>query len=672
MRAQLRRFWHVLHEYGIQEVWKYGLFSRMLWLIPLCISILVLVVDARPGGGNRFSGGGSSGGGGGGAGGLIMLLIWLCIRFPLLGIPVAVIVVFVMYKGGRNAQTFNEGRVIRKGRQKQEAYSRNTALDVLVQKDPAFDEQQFLQRVETAVFRLQKAWCRHKILSVRHFLSDAVFERFELQIAMQQAKGVRDRMQERKILGMEVVQLESDAVFDTMTVKIRGSAIDYQVGIKTGQYVSGSKQPEAYTEYWSFVRRPGAKTREGKGLIEGNCPNCGDRLQMNEALTCESCGSLIKSGEYDWILAEITQASEWRVKETPEIPGAVLLRKADPGFSVQHLEDRVSVMFWRVIEAYRSGNSQPMEKVATDELCAFFADNMLDFDQKGRRVLPDDAAVGSVETQGIVLEKDWDRALVQVRWSAAKAVMTKDGKMLYSGTGASIYTHIYLLQRKHGAVSDISRALASAHCANCGAPATENRSHSCDYCGTSMNSGEHDWVLESIDSPYGERIEELRRRFGQADDAEPREFGLQGGAAGAGPHPAPGEDILPGSLEASAWMINVLMADGHIDPQERKLLFAYASARGISKQRMEQLLTQALQGGAIDVPEPRNRQESRAWLIDMTRMALADGSISKQEEQLLIHMGKRLGFSLYDLKQVVAKTRRTMYQEAKVTLRQVS
>ena len=668
MRARFRRFWHFLHEYCIQGLWKYGLSSRMLWLIPLCISVLVLAVEARTGGGNRYSGGGRSGGGGGGGiGDLIMLLIWLCIRFPLLGIPIAIIVLFVMYKGGRNAQTFNEGRVIRKGRQKQEAYSRNTALDILVQKDAAFDEQEFLQRVETAVFRLQEAWCKHDIRSVRHFLSDAVFERFELQIAMQQAKGIKDRMQDSKILGMEVVQLESDAVFDTMTIKIRASAIDYQVGVKTGQYISGSKQPEAYTEYWSFVRRPGAKTREGKGLIEGNCPNCGDLLKMNETVQCESCGALIQSGEYDWILAEITQASEWRVKETPEIPGAALLRKADPGFSVQHLEDRVSVMFWRVIEAYRSGNSQPMEKVATNELCAFFADNMLDFDQKGRRVLPDDAAVGSVETQGIVLEKDWDRALVQVRWSAAKAVMTKDGKMLHSGTGASIYTHIYLLKRKHGAASNISRALSSAHCANCGAPATENRSHSCEYCGTTMNSGEHDWVLESIDSPYGERIEELRRRFGQAAEAAPR----GGRTAGAAP-PLPGEDVLPGSLEASAWMINVLMADGRIDPQERKLLFTYASARGISKQRIEQLLTQALQGGTIDVPEPRNRQEARAWLVDMTRMALADGSISKQEEQLLLHMGKRLGFSPYDLKQVVAKTRRTMYQEAKTTLRQVA
>ena len=133
MRARFRRFWHFLHEYCIQGLWKYGLSSRMLWLIPLCISVLVLAVEARTGGGNRYSGGGRSGGGGGGGiGDLIMLLIWLCIRFPLLGIPIAIIVLFVMYKGGRNAQTFNEGRVIRKGRQKQEAYSRNTALDILV------------------------------------------------------------------------------------------------------------------------------------------------------------------------------------------------------------------------------------------------------------------------------------------------------------------------------------------------------------------------------------------------------------------------------------------------------------------------------------------------------------------------------------------------------------
>ncbi len=670
MRARLRRYRHLLREKRIRYIAQSGLPLRLLWLLPVFLVALAYVVDARPGGGNRYPGGGSSGGGG--LGDLIMLLIWLCIRFPLLGIPVAIIVLFVMYKGGYKTKTFNESRVIRKGRQKQETYARNTALDILTQKDPTFDEQVFLQRVQTAVSRLQQAWCRHDIRPVRHFLSDAVFERFELQIAMQQAKGVKDRMLQSTILGLEVVQLESDVVFDTITVRIQASAIDYQVSLKNGQYVSGSKLPEAFTEYWSFVRRPGAKTREGKGLIEGNCPNCGDRLEMNEAVTCESCGSLIKSGEYDWILAEITQASEWRVKETPEIPGAALLRKADPGFSVQHLEDRVSVMFWRVIEAYRSGSSAPMQKVATDELCAFFADNMFDFDQKGRRVLPDDAAVGSVETQGLVLEDTWDRALVQVRWSAMKAVVTEKGETLHTGTGAEIYTQIYLLKRKHGVVSNISQALSSAHCGNCGAPATEHRSHACQYCGTAMNSGEHDWVLESIDSPYGERIEDLRRRFGQVYAVRPEIIEPRTAPPGSPTPSVPGEAALPGSLEASAWMINVLMADGRIDPQERALLLAYASARGISKQRMEQLLAQALQGGAIDVPEPRTRQEARAWLVDMTRMALADGSISKEEERLLIHMGKRLGFSLYDLKQVVAKTRRTMYKEAKVTLRQMS
>lgn len=667
----MRRWFRQIREI-FQKVCRYAavrgcLSSRMLWLSALVLLALTQRLDARTGGGNRYpSGGGGGGSGGGGGGGdLVMLLIWLIIRFPALGIPIAIIVLFVMYKSGKSAKTHHEGRVIRKGREKQEDYAHNTALDILTQKDPAFDEQQFLQRVKTAVFRLQDAWCSHTIGSVRSFLSDAVYERFELQVAMQKAKGVRDFMSNHEIRGMEIVQLESDAVFDTVTVRIRARAVDFQVNLSNDQYVSGSRLPQTYTEYWSFVRRPGAKTREGKGLIEGNCPNCGDLLKMNEAITCESCGSLIKSGEYDWILAEITQESEWRVRETPEIPGAALLRNTDPGFSVQHLEDRVSVMFWRVIEAYRTGNAAPMQKVATDELCAFFDDNMLDFDQKGRRVLPDDAAVGSVETQGVVLEDDWDRALVQVRWSAIKSILTRTGKTLRTGTGASIYTHIYLLKRRHGVVSNLSRALSSAHCANCGAPAMEHRSSACEYCGTAMNSGEHDWVLESIDTPYGERIEDLRRRFGQA----PAPAAASGAANG---RLTLERDLLPGSVEAAAWMMNVLMADGRIDAKERALLMHYASEHGIADQRMEELLNQALQGGTIDVQEPRTRQEARAWLVDMTRMALADGSISKEEERLLIHMGKRLGFSLYDLKQVVAKTRRQMYQEAKRALRHMA
>jgi len=59
----------------------------------------------RVGGGESYSGGGSSGGGGGGGGGggeliylLCRLLICLTVNHPAIGIPVDIIVIYVLIK----------------------------------------------------------------------------------------------------------------------------------------------------------------------------------------------------------------------------------------------------------------------------------------------------------------------------------------------------------------------------------------------------------------------------------------------------------------------------------------------------------------------------------------------------------------------------------------------
>jgi uncharacterized tellurite resistance protein B-like protein len=228
------------------------------------------------------------------------------------------------------------------------------------------------------------------------------------------------------------------------------------------------------------------------------------------------------------------------------------------------------------------------------------------------------------------------------------------------------------MKRKHGVKSDISKALSSAHCANCGAPAGESTSNACEYCSTVLNSGSHDWVLDGIEISHSQRVQKLRAQFGRpvtsAGATPPPPPEAPGVTV---PPPVPGNGGISGGLEASAWLINVMLADGKIDPKERKLIFDYTDARGVPKHQAEQLLSQAMQWGKLEAPEPGSKDEARAWLIDMSRMALVDGFVSKEEHQMLLLMGKKLGFSGYDIKQLIAKTKREMYKEAKTNLRQM-
>ncbi len=625
------------------------------------LTVVFLCVDfafARAGGGGGFGGGGGSG-----DGDLFFFLFWLCIHRPLIGIPLMIAAAFIFFKGGITANRYNQTRVIRKARQRQDAFAYKEAVRQLMQRDPDFDDAPFLKRTHNAFLQIQDAWCQMDMTPVRAFVSDAVFERFSLQLKRMTDRSVRDHMEQITILDSEIVQVQSNAIFDTVTVRITAQAIDYQVNIKTNKRVRGAREPQTFVEYWSLLRRAGTKTRQGKGLIEGNCPNCGDLLRMNEAAQCASCDSLILSGEYDWVLAEITQASEWQVEEETRVPGVSGMCASDPGFSLQHVEDRASVMFWRVMEATRYGKTDFIRKIACESFCQRFSKRYLRLNSQGQRAFPDEVAVGAVKTLGVVSGDQWDQLLVQVRWSAVNSVVDKQGQTRQAHAGASIRTHVYVLKRLHGIQSDVSKTLTSAHCQSCGAPVTHSASNACAFCKTVMNNGDQDWILDDIDLPYGQAIQTLRSQFDQTDQTDQAvqtDF--------IGPPPIPGGPA-PSGMEACAWLINVMIADGRITPKERALILRYTSARGMSRHRAESLLAGALESGKIEAPEPSGKEQARVWLASMVQMALIDGTVSKEEMRILLMFGKKLGWVRYDVQRLIAQTRKRMYTTAKANLK---
>jgi hypothetical protein len=237
------------------------------------------------------------------------------------------------------------------------------AADALRAADPGFDEARFLARVERAFHTAQASWCAQDLEPLRPFVSDGVFERFSLQIEEQQEDGWRQGMSGTRVGPLSIAHVEPGRHFDTVTVRIPFSADIHRVERETGERIAGSKLPrDQFTELWSFLRRRGAKTLTGEGLIEGKCPNCGAPLTLRQSARCAHCACLARSGQFDWVLAEITQASEWRVVPERAIPGLALLEERDPGFNVQMLEDRASVAFWRKCAADRRAAIDPLTR----------------------------------------------------------------------------------------------------------------------------------------------------------------------------------------------------------------------------------------------------------------------------------------------------------------------
>ncbi|HPS82080.1 MAG TPA: CTP synthase, partial [Candidatus Limiplasma sp.] len=106
--------------------------------------------------------------------------------------------------------------------------------------------------------------------------------------------------------------LQHAGLAEDVHVAVTAEAVDTTVSLEGGRLLHGSGAPESFTEVWTLLRRPGAKTLSRPGLMEGYCPNCGNKLALSTSITCASCQALINSGEYDWVLAEITQGSQFQ------------------------------------------------------------------------------------------------------------------------------------------------------------------------------------------------------------------------------------------------------------------------------------------------------------------------------------------------------------------------
>jgi len=453
-----------------------------------CVALAALLLFCLAGAvfGMAGGGGGYGGGGGGGGGGddaaileLVFYLIQLCIEYPYIGLPLTAAVIVLVIVVKRQSHDAYRGYVIRCGAGALDNIQHAQAADTIRAHDPSFDEAHFLGRVRSAFTRIQDAWCTQNLDLARQFVSDSIYERFSLQLQEQKELGYRDRMDDLSIASCALAQAVSDGCYDTVTVRFSGTTRDYRVDLKGGQALGGGQYLKDFEEYWTLLRRRGVQTRVGQaGLLEGHCPNCGAAIEMNQFANCQHCKALLRSGQYDWVLVEITQGCEWRPAAARALPGLSGLQRRDPEFTLAHLEDRASVMFWRWIMSCRSADAAPLRKMASAEFCETL---QRDFKAKtaNGRTYYGECAVGTVATLGILAGAEVDRAVVEVRWDGVRFVAQPGGQAQRTERGA-IRRTVFLLGRKAGAQSGEHNGVGSAHCPYCGAPKSSGVAAACD------------------------------------------------------------------------------------------------------------------------------------------------------------------------------------------------
>ncbi len=405
--------------------------------------------------------------GGGGAGTLIFILF------------IIAVIVLVIWLRSRKQTPERATITVDEGLQRR-------GLDDLRKNDPGFDPASFVDRTKAVVAKVNEAWLAGDMGPARKLISDGVYVRFQTQLELLKADGLRNVMVDWRVVSADLLGANADALWDTVHVKVVGAARDADVPLglsdANAQKKAGAVELAQYHEVWSFVRRRGKRSKQGVPALEGKCPSCGADLPLSEIVKCEYCQALVNSGEHDWVLAEITQPEEWRAEPAVGgIHGLEELRARDPSVSRQELEDRASVVFWKWVEARSTGKTDKLARFCitppTDASTA--ADLGLGI-TKLRQV-----AVGSAELAAIENDGARDHAIVEILWSASVA-----------GAEPNTFKNSFILARSAEARS--KRGLSSLDCPVCGGQLATSDAATCSYCGTALSGGKHEWALLSV------------------------------------------------------------------------------------------------------------------------------------------------------------------------------
>jgi hypothetical protein len=541
----------------------------------------------------------------------------------------------------------SQANTIRRGTDVLSHLQQAEAEEMMRRADPAFDPIAFYRRAQAAFLKIQDGWCSHNLQLIRPFISDAVHERFAIQIREQQALGYRDRMQNIAIESVGLAQAKCGNVFDAVTVRIAASAADFRVTLDGSRRVSGSTQSEPFVEFWTFLRRRGVKTIPGKpGLIEGNCPNCGAAIEMNQNAKCDHCAALLRSGQFDWVLCEITQESEWRPRASDDVPGMNAILQRDSQLSVELLEDRASVLFWRWCEAHRTGTSAPLRKVALADFCNAF-DVTVRSRQSERRWYGE-CAVGSVDVVGILAGEPMDRVLVRVRWSGWR--FTDSGNGPQRGEQTAVFSNLLVLGRNSGAQTNVDAAISSAHCPSCGGPQTDDANNACTFCGVMLNDPAREWLLLDTPSSLSLAAETLLAQARSGEDSAVR------------------PSAIPSSAGLLEWVIGVAIADSEIHSREMDVIREVGLRRRIPEHRLDTMLHAAV-SGKLQAPWPRHQTEAQEWLRVMAMTAWQDGKLAPAEMAVMRTVGSRVGLSDADVQLLIRQARADVYAKARAALR---
>ena len=227
----------------------------MLFLTLLCLLFALAVpAYARAGGGGGGSGGGGGAGGGGGrsssgrgyhGGGY-----YGGRAYSPLGEVLHVIIFVAVAAGGTIVFTVKVIRVRQRSKRLMKEY-RKAGVN--------WDYKEIQKHIEHAYFEIQECWRQQDISRGAPYLSKELQESWSSKFQWMQVRNEMVVQRNVRLLGASPVAVSDDEgeSNDRLWYLIHGKMIGYYVNKNTGAIIRGTTRPEAFYEYWLFIRENG-------------------------------------------------------------------------------------------------------------------------------------------------------------------------------------------------------------------------------------------------------------------------------------------------------------------------------------------------------------------------------------------------------------------------------
>lgn len=487
------------------------------------MAALVLVVmmamgsaaDARVGGGQSFSGGSHGGGGGGGGGELIWLLFQLVFRYPIIGIPLLIIVIgFFIYTSRQNASTppsfsastnfsASPAAAPAGGGFGPPAVNVQAGFAALRKYDENFSEASFTDFCYALYGRTQEARGRGDLEGLTSYLSpDAIAQLHPTPPAIRQVTGV--------IVGGSTITQVSDPDASQQVTIVMGFQTNY-----TEVDAAGHTQSYYAQEDWSFIRNRDAISPEPEKITALHCPRCGGALDKKPDGSCAYCGVKITGGDFAWYVTRIAvrqreaqgplltsnvpeEGTDLPTIYQPGLAGAeAQFATLNPGFNWQRTEARMRDIFLALQDAWSSLQWTKARPYETDNVFQMHQYWIEAYRKQGLRNALENVTIESVTPVKFQEDKFYDA--ITTRIFARMIDFTEDaaGKVVCgSKSRPRRFSEYWTFIRRRGAQENKH---SSDTCPNCGAPLKINQAGTCEFCGGKITSGSFDWVLSRIE-----------------------------------------------------------------------------------------------------------------------------------------------------------------------------